>query len=104
MHILILRRDAGTARSADSDAPTNNSIRWCLGHSFSKPSEYQKLQLSGAHGIASVTGLRLTHSEISGAYELVAFDRSRSGMGKLEVSRPPNTGHGLKTQKDKKKV
>ena len=34
---------------------------------------------------------------------LVAFDRSRSGMGKLEISRPPNAGHGLKTQKDKKK-
>ena len=33
LQILILWRDAGTAGSADSDAPANNSICWCPGHS-----------------------------------------------------------------------
>ena len=43
-------------------------------------------------------------SNIQMSSELVACDRSRSRMGKLEISRPPNAGHGLKTQKDKKKI
>ena len=35
LQILILRRDAGTAGSANSDAPANNStsVCWCPGHS-----------------------------------------------------------------------
>ena len=46
---------------------------------FGKPSEYQKLPLSGAHGIASVTGLRLEASVICGNKHVIKLNLVRLG-------------------------
>ena len=52
------------ARKRDSDEETDNLPTIAVTAIFGKPSEYQKLQLSGAHGIASVTGLRLQQGNL----------------------------------------